>query len=169
MNTIGDLTKRQVGILMPVFSIPSPYGIGDFGKETRRFLDDTAKTGMKIWQILPFNPVGYGNSPYQPYSSFAGDEIYINLEELKKDGLIESFELFDGPNDHVDYEAVRKYKDPYLRKAYETFKKRLEEEPQLMKAYEEFNEEAFWLDLYALFRVMKDKNQRKAWIEWPKE
>ncbi len=169
MSTIGDLTKRQAGILMPVFSIPSPYGIGDFGKETKRFLDDTAKTGMKIWQILPFNPVGYGNSPYQPYSSFAGDEVYINLEELKKSGLIEDFEFFEGPADHVDYEAVRAYKDPYLKKAYEEFNKKLESDPKLAEDFEKFQKEAFWLDQYALFRVMKERNDGKPWSDWPKE
>lgn len=167
MKSYGDLSKRQAGILMPVFSIPSPYGIGDFGKETKRFLDDTAKTGMKIWQILPLNPVAYGNSPYQPYSSFAGDEIYINLEELKKDGLIDDFSLFEGPDGSVDYDAVREYKTPYLKKAYEKFKESASEEEK--KAFEEFKKDAFWLDRYALFRVLKEKNENKPWTEWPRE
>lgn len=170
MSNIGDLSKRQAGILMPVFSIPSESGIGEFGDETRRFLDDTAKAGFKIWQILPFNPVGYGNSPYQPYSSFAGDEIYISLDELKKDGFLdEEIVEFDGPRDHVDYDAVRSYKNPYLRKAWDSFEEKIKTDENLKKEFEDFKKEAFWLDRYALFRVLKAKNNNLSWDQWPKE
>lgn len=162
MKTFGDLSKRQAGILMPVAALPGLGGIGDFGEQTKRFLDDTAKAGYALWQILPLNPVGYGNSPYQPYSSFAGDEIYISLDELKKDGLLEEVTAFEGPSDKVDYEAVRAYKNPYLRKAYEKFDKEDED-------YKKFLDEAFWLERYALFRVLKERNGGKYWIEWPEE
>mgnify|MGYP002646337910 CR=1 FL=1 len=79
---------RESGILMPVSSLPGPYGIGCFGTEAETFVDFLAAAGQKIWQILPLNPVGYGNSPYQPYSSCAGDEIYISLDLLFEAGLL---------------------------------------------------------------------------------
>lgn len=151
---------------MPVASIPSDSGIGDFGRNVLRFLDDTQKAGFKLWQILPLNPVGYGNSPYQPYSSFAGDEIYISLDELKNDGLLEKVEAFE-PNDGtvVDYGAVRDFKEPYLRKAFEAFKK----SDEYSKEYQDFLKDAFWLDRYALFRVLKSKNDNIQWTDWPEE
>jgi 4-alpha-glucanotransferase len=163
MQTYGSLNERQAGILMPVSSIPSDSGIGDFGDMTRRFIDDSAKAGFKIWQILPLNPVGYGNSPYQPYSSFAGDEIYINLDELKKDGLLKEVQEFISDKNSVDYEAVRAYKTPYFKEAYEAFKK----DEALQQEFADFEKEAFWLDRYALFRVLKDKNNGSPWTSWP--
>ena len=84
MKTSGNL-NREAGILMPVSMLNGPHGIGDFGECARHFLRSTAKAGFAIWQLLPLNPLGYGNSPYQPYSSFAGDEIYISLDELTKE------------------------------------------------------------------------------------
>ena len=75
---------KKAGVLMPVASLPSNHGIGDFGKSSYNFVDLISKAGFKIWQILPLNPLGYGNSPYQPYSSYAMDELYISLDMLKK-------------------------------------------------------------------------------------
>lgn len=151
---------------MPVSSLPGPGGIGDLGDETKRFIEDSARAGFKIWQILPLNPVGYGNSPYQPYSSFAGDEIYISLQELVKNGLLESAEAFIPENkNEVNYDAVRAYKEPYFRKAFEAFKK----DESFKEEYEAFLQEAFWLDFYALFRVLKAKNDNKSWNDWPVE
>ena len=79
---------RKAGILMPIASLPSNYGIGDFGPTSYEFVDLIKKGGFKIWQILPLNPLGYGNSPYQPYSSKAMDELYVSLDLLEEDGLI---------------------------------------------------------------------------------
>ena len=79
---------RETGILMPVSSLPSHTGVGELGKETEKFIGYLSASGVKIWQILPLNPVGYGNSPYQPYSSCAGDEIYISLEKLWEQKLL---------------------------------------------------------------------------------
>ena len=73
---------KKAGILMPVASLPGRFGSGDFGPEAYRFAEDLARAGFSIWQILPLNPVGYGNSPYQPYSSFAMDELYLSLDFL---------------------------------------------------------------------------------------
>lgn len=163
MERKNDLAERQAGILMPVFSIPGPEGIGDFGETTKRFIDDTKDAGFRIWQILPLNPVGYGNSPYQPYSSFAGEELYISLDELKKDGLLEEVGVYEGPAEIVDYEKVRAFKEPYFRKAFEKFK----ENPE--KEFQEFADRAYWLDRYALFRVLKQKNNNESWSKWSRE
>ena len=73
---------RKAGLLMPVSALPSDYGVGDFGRGSREFIDIMKECGLHIWQILPMNPLGYGNSPYQPYSSFAGDEIYLDLDGI---------------------------------------------------------------------------------------
>ena len=113
---------RQAGLLMPIQSMPNRFGIGDFGPESYKFVDLLKKTGMKIWQILPLNPLGYGNSPYQPYSSKAMDECYISLELLEKEGLIQSAESFRKDEKTVDYEGVRVYKQTYLKEAFGNFK-----------------------------------------------
>ena len=107
---------RQTGILMPVSALPSKAGIGDLGKSAYQWIKIMGNSGVKIWQILPLNPLGYGNSPYQPYSSNAGDEIYISLDLLQKDGLLET----EVPNYRVeaakiDYNLVRAFKEPFLR------------------------------------------------------
>ena len=81
---------RETGILMPVSSLPSRTGVGELGKETYEFLDILKKAGVKIWQVLPMNPLGYGNSPYQPYSSCAGDELYLSLDLLFEEGLLKA-------------------------------------------------------------------------------
>ena len=111
---------RETGILMPVSSLPSRTGVGELGKETYTFLDILKEAGVKIWQVLPMNPLGYGNSPYQPYSSCAGDELYISLELLYEEGLLKEL-----PPSHlenakkVEYEKVRAWKEGYLREAFE--------------------------------------------------
>ncbi len=158
MKTFGNLDKRQAGILMPVASLPSRHGIGDFGEQTRQFLKLSHKAGYRIWQILPLNPVGYGNSPYQPYSSFAGDEIYISLDGLVKDGLLKDVPSFQTMSQEIDYEAVREFKDVYFKKAYKNFVQNDD--------YLKFISEAFWLEDYATFMSLKSKNDFKAWSEW---
>ena len=80
--------KRQCGILLPVSSLPSAYGIGAFSKEAREFVDMLQETGQHLWQILPLGPTGYGDSPYQSFSTFAGNPYFIDLEELTREGLL---------------------------------------------------------------------------------
>lgn len=157
MKTSGNL-NREAGILMPVSMLNGPHGIGDFGECARHFLRSTAKAGFAIWQLLPLNPLGYGNSPYQPYSSFAGDEIYISLDELTKEGLIGEVPHFNAMNHHIDYEGVRQFKEKYLREAFAHFK---EDED-----YAAFIKRAFWLDDYAKFMTLKKANGNKQWNEW---
>ena len=101
---------RKAGVLLGVSSLPSAYGIGDFGESCYRLVDLLKTCGFKCWQILPLNPVGYGNSPYQPYSSKAMDDLYISLDELKKMGLIKKTKKFNAQKKSVDYKNVREFK-----------------------------------------------------------
>jgi 4-alpha-glucanotransferase len=151
---------RDTGLLLAVSSLPSMHGIGDFGKQAFRFLDDCNDTGIKIWQILPLNPLGYGNSPYQPYSSKAMDELYISLDGLREQGLISKPKKFNENSEKVDYEAVRKFKNKYLSEAFENF-----EEDQ---EYLEFIKQE-WLYNYAVFICFKNENNFKQWNLWSKE
>lgn len=160
--------ERTTGILLPIFSLPSNQGIGDFGKHTYRLIDAIAKQHIHIWQILPLNPVGYGNSPYQPYSSFAGDELYISIDTLADYGLLKqsSIRNYNKFSERVDYEGVRKFKEPYLRKAFKTFQKNFHEFEQ---EYQLFTSQSEWLYPYAVFITLKKQNDDKPWQQWPKE
>lgn len=153
---------RKSGILMPVASLPSKYGIGSFGKEAYSFVDLLSKAGVGIWQLLPLNPLGYGNSPYQPLSSFAGDESYIDLELLARDGLLDELpEAFTPAEaDRIDYEGARAHKEPWLRRAYKSFKGGAD-----YKRFTKFT----WVYPYAVFVSLKAQNGLRAWIEWPRE
>lgn len=151
---------RQAGILCPMFSLPGRYGIGDFGSCAYRFIDVLADAGFRIWQMLPLNPVGYGNSPYQPYSSFAGDTVYIDLEALYRDGLLSKLpEAFCETSAKVDYIGVRAYKEKYLKEAFSNFTPDAD--------YEAFVSED-WVYDYAVFTALKEGNGGKLWNEWKK-
>ena len=107
---------RKAGVLMPVSALPSRIGAGELGESAFQFIELLRENHVKIWQILPLNPVGYGNSPYQPYSSCAGDELYISLDALAEEGLLKEHpkEFQEGAT-RIDYEAVRQYREPSLR------------------------------------------------------
>lgn len=143
---------------MPIASLPSKYGIGDFGPSAYEFVTLSKKSGFKIWQILPLNPLGYGNSPYQPYSSKAMDELYISLDVLVEEGLLDIVEPFMEDSETIDYEAVRSYKHSYLTKAYNNF-----------VAEDSFNEfiNTKWVQDYAIFITFKKSNGMNCWNEWP--
>ena len=153
----------KAGILCPISALPSSYGVGDFGKNAYTFVDQLKKSDVKIWQILPLNPLAYGNSPYQPYSSYAGDELYIDLEDLVNDGLLEKGELktFNKQAETVEYEAVRAHKEDLLRLAYKRF--------EFNDDFKQFVENNKWVEGYALFRTFKLTNEGKPWTEWHEE
>lgn len=159
---------RSSGVLMHISSLPSPYGIGTMGKEARKFADFLEKSGQKYWQILPICPTSYGDSPYQSFSSFAGNPYFIDLEYLCKDKLLtkkecESFP-WGGNESYVDYGVMYESRYPLLKKAYARFVKNVPEE------FETFcSEEAEWLEEYALFMALKDANGGVAWFEWDKD
>lgn len=149
---------RETGILMPVSSLPSRTGVGELGRETKEFLDYLKEAGVKIWQILPLNPVGYGNSPYQPYSSCAGDEIYISMETLYEQGLLKDLPpAFLEKETHVRYDQVRAWKESYLREAFSRFEE--------TDDYKTFAQQS-WVLEYGMFRALKEKNENRCWNEW---
>lgn len=159
---------RTSGVLMPISSLPSPYGIGTMGKAARKFVDFLDKSGQTYWQILPICPTSYGDSPYQSFSSFAGNPYFIDLEYLCKEGLLKKKECesFDwgGSIKHVDYGTMYSSRYALLKKAYTRFMK------QVPQDYDEFcKKESEWLEDYALFMALKDANDGKAWSEWKKE
>lgn len=156
--------SRKAGILMPVFSLPGNHYIGDFGKKAYEFIDIIKSANFKVWQILPLNPVGYGNSPYQPYSSFAGEEIYISLDKLIECGLIEDVEAINCQTEKVDYEKARAFKGKYFKKAYNT----MINKGVLKYEFESFVKENEWVKTYAVYITLKKHNGLKCWNEWEK-
>jgi 4-alpha-glucanotransferase len=159
---------RASGLLLHITSLPSPYGIGDLGPVAISWIDGISRSGQSVWQSLPLGPTGYGNSPYQPLSSFAGNALVISPDLLIKDELL-------GPNDTshplfpagcVDYEAVVPFKHSLLEKAWNHFKAGARND--LRPAYEQFcQDQSHWLDDYALFRALKAKFDNAPYLDWP--
>ncbi len=157
--------NRRAGILMPISALPSPYGIGTLGKEACRFIDFLEKAGQSYWQILPTGPTGYGDSPYQSFSAFAGNPYFIDLDLLKKDGLLkaEEYQNIDWGSDpqRVDYGTIYNHRFAVLHLAADRLRKHLPDD------YEDFcRQNAFWLDDYALFMAEKDVHQGVSFMEW---
>ncbi|MCC2625118.1 MAG: malQ [Burkholderiales bacterium] len=157
----------KCGSLMPISALPSDYGIGDFGDGAYQFVDILSSMGMKIWQVLPLNPLGFGNSPYQAYSSFAGDEIYISPDRLVAAGLLDRHDIkpFNAKYKLVEYIKVRKNKRPLLLSAFKKFK----QSPQLRDQYQKFIKQNQWVDTYAIYQTFKKINGSKIWTEWPEK
>ncbi len=161
--------NRESGILLPVFSLASKFGIGCFSKEAFEFIDFLEKSGQGYWQVLPFGPTGYSNSPYQPFSAFAGNPYFISPEVLIEEGLLEWDDLndvdFGDDQEKVDYGKLYENRFTILKKAYENFKEKDE-----TKDLDDFiKKESYWLEDYALYRVIKDSQEGKSWLDWPKE
>lgn len=159
---------RRSGILMSISSLPSEYGIGTMGKEARKFVDFLVKAGQTYWQILPVCPTSYGDSPYQSFSSFAGNPYFIDLKLLCKDRLLTKQECesyFWGKKEtEADYGVLYENRYDLLKKAYIRF---LAKEPEDFLSFCE--EEADWLDDYAVFMALKDAHGGRAWGEWERE
>jgi len=153
--------NRKSGILLHITSLPNKYGIGTLGKEAYSFIDFLKNSEQKLWQILPIGHTGYGNSPYQTYSAFAGNPLLISLEKLKDDKLISVInceENFDNKN--VDFERVIPFKEKTLELAFTNFK-------LTDKNFINFcNSEEYWLDDYSLFMALKKYFNNKSWIDW---
>lgn len=149
--------ERKSGVLLHPTSLPSVYGIGDFGAEARRFVDTLAEGGQSLWQILPLVPIGYGNSPYQSTSAFAGNILLISPDELVETGLLTEADLGEIPafdKERVDYDAVKAYKLPLLHKAYETFCAKADGDMQAdFAAFCE--KQDMWLADFALFTALQ--------------
>ncbi len=156
---------RASGVLMPIFSLPSLYGIGTMGKSAKKFIDFLVESGQKYWQILPICPTSYGDSPYQSFSCFAGNPFFIDLEYLCNDKLLlqnecESFDWGKCVTD-IDYSILYQSRYLLLRKAFARFKE------NIPKDYDFFcKKEAVWLEDFALFMALKDAHNGAAWFEW---
>ncbi len=158
---------RGSGIILPVFSLPGKYGIGDFSKCAAGFADWLSESGQTYWQMLPLGPTGYGDSPYQPFSSFAGNPYFISPEILAEKGLIDQRELKEAerPEDgHIDYGDLYQTRYPLLKKA---FARTADDGLERDDGFSAFREEnADWLDDYCLYRALKDDNGGRGWLEW---
>ena len=154
---------RASGILMPVFSLPGPYGIGTLGDEAFAFVDFLAAAKQTYWQILPIGPTGYGDSPYQSFSAFAGNPYFIDFRLLAADGLLTEAELpAPQPVGPVDYGALYQQRPVVLHKAAD----RLLASPT--PAYEAFCEaQSGWLEDYALFMAVKAEQEQAGLSDWP--
>ncbi len=160
--------ERASGILMPITSLPSNYGIGTMGKSAREFADFLSLAKQRYWQILPIGPTGYGDSPYQSFSSYAGNPYWIDLDELVKEGLLAQDEIVghDWGSDPscVDYGLIYKSRFAVLRLACSRLEQVLPDD------YLEFlKENQEWLNDYALFMAIKDEQGGKAFLEWDEE
>ncbi|MBQ7661241.1 MAG: 4-alpha-glucanotransferase [Clostridia bacterium] len=154
---------RTSGVLLPIFSLPSPYGVGTLGKSAYEFADFLARAGQSFWQVLPTAPTGFGDSPYQSFSSFAGNPYFIDLDLLKKDKLLRGEELAGArtAGGRVDYAALYRTRFPLLRRAYERFILRL---PPDFFEYCRKNDD--WLSDYALFMAIKDARGGASFDVW---
>ena len=156
---------RASGLLLHVTSLPSPYGIGDLGPSAFSWVDRLHDAGQQWWQALPIGPTGYGNSPYQSQSSFAGNALLISPECLISDGLLRAGDRdAHFPANVVDYSRVTPFKNQLLEKAWTNF--RAGECEDLRVDFEEFcADQASWLEDYALFRALKLKYQGAYYLE----
>ncbi|MER2599387.1 MAG: 4-alpha-glucanotransferase [Caldilineales bacterium] len=160
---------RASGVLLHPTSFPGRYGIGDLGEAAYRFVDFLHEAGQSLWQVLPLGPTGYGDSPYQCFSAFAGNPLLIDPEQLIGDGLLTWDELLGGlpqfPTDKIDYGWVINWKLPLLKQSY--FRFRDHAGPALELDFKVFcAEQAEWLDDYALFMALKDAHGGAAWNTW---
>ena len=160
---------RASGLLLHVTSLPSPYGIGDLGPQAFSFVDRLHDAGQRYWQSLPVGPTGYGNSPYQSLSSFAGNALLISPEALILDGLLQARDCERHlASALVDYDSITASKQQLLERAWTRFE--AGERKDLRPAYETFcSQQASWLEDYALFQALKIKHNNAYYLEWPEE
>jgi len=161
--------KRSSGILLHISSLPGDEGIGSMGKDAFQFVDFLVQTKQKIWQILPLGPVGYGNSPYQCYSAFAGNPMFIDVQKLVDDRLIskEAITEHHFKSKKVEFEKVEEWKMSMFREAFIGFKKHFERYKDEYYIFMSHN--SWWLDDYSLFRSLKTKHNETVWNTWEKE
>ncbi len=159
------ILKRGAGILMPISSLPAPYGIGTFGKSAYEFADSLKRARQSYWQVLPLGPTSYGDSPYQSFSAFAGNPYFIDLDALLEEELLTKEEIdacyWLDSEEEVKYDAVYYYRFPLLKKAYERSRHGETEEYRAFCA-----KNSHWLDDYALYMALKGHFGNKEWMKW---
>ncbi len=161
--------ERSSGVLLHISSLPGEGGIGCLGKDAFQFVDFLAQTKQKIWQILPLGPVGFGNSPYQCYSAFAGNPMFIDVQQLITDRLISKKSIPEEQfkDKKVEFERVGEWKAAIFKEAFAGFQTNFD---HFRNGYHDFmRHNAWWLDDYALFRALKTKYEESVWNTWPKK
>jgi len=162
------VAARVAGILLHPTSLPGPYGIGELGREAISFLDFLHETGQTLWQVLPLGPTGYGDSPYQSFSAFAGNPLLVSLDGLAEQGLLDAAELARSPSfpkQAVDFGRVSEHRRPLLVKAFAAFEKQAGAESR--GAFDAFvRRHAAWLADFSLFTALKRANGGAAWNTW---
>ncbi|MCI8551182.1 MAG: 4-alpha-glucanotransferase [Lachnospiraceae bacterium] len=160
--------ERGAGILLPITSLPSPYGIGTFGKAAYEFIDFLKRAGQKYWQVLPMGPTSYGDSPYQSFSAFAGNPYFIDLDVLAEDGILEKKDVesvFWGDNaSYVSYETIYESRFPVLRKAFQNSAHK--ETADFQKFLED---NTYWLGDYSLYMACKGHFKNTGWLSWDED
>jgi len=161
--------SRSSGILMHISSLPGKFGIGDLGKSAFNFVDFLADTGTKYWQVLPLNPTGYGNSPYQGLSAFAGNSLFIDPYQLAELRLLEAEDISTSPgfpSQQVNFSKVIRYKGRLLKKAFSAFY--VNKKSPLKVEFENYKESNQpWLEDYCLFMATRENYQLASWKNWP--
>ena len=156
---------RQSGILLHISSLPGPEGIGSLGQSAYQFVDFLKASGMGIWQVLPVSPTGYGESPYQSFSTFAGNPLLIDLSALRQEGLLRDTDSYEEKDpQRIDYMALIAYKTGMLQRAYQQSKGALQAELADFRSGQ-----AQWLDDYTLFYAIKMHFGGGSWMDWPDE
>jgi 4-alpha-glucanotransferase len=160
--------ERASGIILHPTSLPGPYGIGDLGPQAHRWLDFLARTGSRLWQVLPLGPTGYGDSPYQSFSAFAGNPYLISPGSLMDEGLLQAEDLADAPSflaNRVDYGQVILWKLSLLDRSYLRFSEL--NDPDLRQAFFDFQQiQSSWLGDFALFMALKEAHGGSPWTDW---
>ncbi|MBO5470581.1 MAG: 4-alpha-glucanotransferase [Lachnospiraceae bacterium] len=167
MENICEL-QRGAGILLPVSSLPSPYGIGTFGKAAYEFVDQLVEAGQKYWQVLPLGPTSYGDSPYQSFSAFAGNPYFIDLDMLCEEGLLKVDEIryikWEERLDRVEYGLLWEYRYGVLKRAF------IRSNHKATEKFQHFLEEnAQWIQDYGLFMACKEHFENVEWLKWDKD
>jgi 4-alpha-glucanotransferase len=170
-DAVGRDPRRVAGVLLHPTSVPGPYGVGDLGDELIAFLDWTATAGMKLWQVLPLNPPGYGYSPYGCLSSVAGNPMLISPQRLAQDELLAPESFADVPNfaaDHAEFRRAEIWKGKLLREAWRRFQESATPEQRArVDAFESHPDQVGWLEDFALFMALKERAHGAPWWDWP--
>jgi len=168
---IRPFPTRTSGVLLHCTSLPGRFGIGDFGPYAYEFADFLFAAGQRLWQVLPLNPTGYGESPYQCFSAFAGNPLLLSLERLRDRGLLQQSDLDQAPHfpeDSVDFEKVVQFKQPLLTRAARAFF--ADSSRADRSSFDRFCECASpWLEDFALFMALKDAHNGTAWTTWDRD
>lgn len=163
MKNTRNIPARAAGVLLPVSSLPSPYGIGSFNKDAYKWIDFLADAGHQYWQVLPLGPTSFGDSPYQSFSAFAGNPYFIDLDALAEENLLkkEEYSAINWGNNpgRVDYSSIYQHRESILRIAFSRFT-----DFDALSAFAQ--EHSFWLENYALYMAIKSTQDNKSWIDW---